>query len=869
MRRIAVTTGALGSALAAAALVNASITAYRAVFETRVTISIASELSLFATGFKLAEGDLAISEAPAVTAVTVAEPRILKHRHPVHHLARNFVEHRHRASTGLAKISGVGKLEIAQPKHPEPVLTKQGFTGITLAAPSERDNDEEEGGLDTQSLAALLQPRAMVAKAEVLPVNTQTAKAIDPTPHIAVDSQKQDDSVSRLSAPLLAKTVADKATLKASQGDQRDQALDSKSAGYSMAVAQDMDGFEDDASLPSLIEAAQQPTTGPPSKVQTPLHHADTSSDDHVRVVAFPGLPHPAPLAQMNSQMDSQKQPSIYYSSVQDMPAVTQYMDSQSAITKAAIDVQAFMQNQTSMDTQAMVTKTDGFAQGGVISESNAPTLLSYFQPYMSQLQKPTPKTSAPAAAPAPAATQPAPVGPPAPPMPSNPSTQTPPTPPSKSGMSIMGLDAGTPAAPPTTPTTPSTPMMKAHALDAILPQQPTVPMVTVNFGGHVFEAFTGAKSPVEGATVQILGTQLVTQTDTSGTFAFPGINVDGVLPIVITKQGYLKRRVELRQGLSSDVELVSENSLALSAVAADDPHATAGGILYGQIVNPDSSAAESLRVEIVGPGANQPVYIDTDGKPNRGLSMTSSRGQFMFLNLVAGTYLVTITDSLGRERAPHVIYIGDHEGVVRKFNTGTQTFISGHVYNAASFNAPVSNAQIQLLGASAAIVTGRDGSFTLGPVYVDCAASNYLHVEKAGFYRNRIDYGCDSTQTDHSLYAFPAGYVDGVASDAETALKPTTGVVIGHASFKQSIKMQLWGPEEVNPEGAARGNDYYFDTDGVLNPDLARTTSNGNFAILNAPEGISYIQSFSQDGNTLSFWPIFTSASTVNAYMQ
>lgn len=80
---------------------------------------------------------------------------------------------------------------------------------------------------------------------------------------------------------------------------------------------------------------------------------------------------------------------------------------------------------------------------------------------------------------------------------------------------------------------------------------------------------------------------------------------------------------------------------------------------------------------------------------------------------------------------------------------------------------------------------------------------------------------------------------------------------------------MQLWGPDETTPGNSGRGMDFYLEEDGVLNAGRNRTTKTGNFVILDAPEGLSYVQAFNKDGWTLSYWPIYTSASTVNVYAQ
>ncbi|MBI3556384.1 MAG: hypothetical protein HY074_08995 [Deltaproteobacteria bacterium] len=175
----------------------------------------------------------------------------------------------------------------------------------------------------------------------------------------------------------------------------------------------------------------------------------------------------------------------------------------------------------------------------------------------------------------------------------------------------------------------------------------------------------------------------------------------------------------------------------------------------------------------------------------------------------------------------------------------------------------------MQLLGSQKTATTNARGQFVLGPLFVDCATLNYLQVDKSGFYRNRVDYACARQEASSDYYGFSAASVDSTATEAAVQLTGTAGIVIGHVGYRDSVKMQLWGPEEMNPDSAGRGKDFYFDLDGVLNPSRNRTAKSGNFAILDAPEGISYMQAFSADNRTLSFWPVYISASTVNVYVQ
>jgi hypothetical protein len=394
--------------------------------------------------------------------------------------------------------------------------------------------------------------------------------------------------------------------------------------------------------------------------------------------------------------------------------------------------------------------------------------------------------------------------------------------------------------------------------------------MASALFSGHVSEAFTSGARSVADADVQVIGGPLTARTDDAGNFRFDGVNVQGVLPVVITKSGYLKRRIDLKPGVAASIELISENSVGLAAVAAGESLQTGASFVFGELIGGSAGeTSEGSKIEIAGPSVPTLVYLDQNGIPNHSLTATSARGQFMLLNVKAGTYLITPIDAFGRERASHILYVGENEGVVRKFSLGTSMIITGRIFNAAAVNAPVDGATVQFLGSLKTATTSRDGSFALGPVYVDCSELSYLQVEKSGFYRNRIDFACGTGNASRALYVFSASYVDGITIDASTKISPSSGMVLGHVNFNRPVKLQLWGPEEINPGSASRGKDFYFDNDGVINGIRSRTNQNGNFAIIDAPDGFSYIQTFDKNNRTLSIWPILTSTGTVNVYVQ
>ncbi len=390
------------------------------------------------------------------------------------------------------------------------------------------------------------------------------------------------------------------------------------------------------------------------------------------------------------------------------------------------------------------------------------------------------------------------------------------------------------------------------------------------SFQGQIFTAF--ANTPIVDATVQVVGTRISTKTNEQGLFSFDGFITEGILPVVVTRDGYLLKRLDLRSGEVQKYELITENDAVQLALASQDRKLDNTSLIFGELVSGQESK-EALKVSLITPSfqsqKTDPIYINEKGIPEPKLQMTSKRGQFLFFNLRPGTYILTIQDVFGQERAPHLVHVSENEGLIRKFSLGEKQMITGRVFNAIG-NVPVAQAKIELLGSEKKTTADHQGQFTLGPLYIDCFHPlNYLHVEKEGFYRNRIDHQCGGPK-DKNLYIFPSSHIDGISVDAGIQLKQTSTVIMGHVSLSKIVRIQLWGPEEIEPTQNIRGKDFYFSADGILRPHLQHTNpKNSNFVIFDAPEGLSYLQTFNKAGQTLTSWPVLTSASTVNVFLQ
>ena len=387
-------------------------------------------------------------------------------------------------------------------------------------------------------------------------------------------------------------------------------------------------------------------------------------------------------------------------------------------------------------------------------------------------------------------------------------------------------------------------------------------------FRGRVLEAFSEGGQPVLHARIQIVGSAETTRSNERGEFSFESVNVDGVLPVIISKDGYRWRRVDLLAGRDYNVELVADNAVRIANLASGESSNPREGFLFGQIVDPAGAPLAGYRVELQ--GANDgvrlgagPNYMDKNGAPSRQTSVSSERGQFLFSSVPEGTYLLVMNDAYGRERAPHIVHVGSGEGIVRKYSAGTQRHVSGRLINGQTTGSPVSGAQVQFLGNGHKVLTDRDGRFNFGDLFVDCDELNYLQMEHGSFFRNRFEYSCAEAGT--SYYPMPMSRIEGLASEASVQLASKSSFIVGHVGYNFSTKAQLIGPEEMEPTEAPRGYDFYFGTDGVIAPSRSGTSRGGNFIITGAPAEFSYLQVFDGKNRTRMIRPILGAPDTVN----
>lgn len=819
-RSLRLMTGALAGVAIFAGVGHAGISAYNAVFQAKVRVSVGSQLNLLSNNFKLNNAVELTIFSPTVQPlqITVSNERYIS-RPQEFALTERYDEE----LSAFDKSNAPGQIERQAHEFLAARFRAAANGNIdttSLYAPSEVTMDENLT-LDTatpEHASHFDGPVPASAKTErqalVSVLKGEDLRVVAVTPIVAKVTTQPKKSIQPIKQEIKREIKQERQLLVQSEVTSSDK------LEYSDLV-QLMLHSKSDADAPVTLSAPQklsdvQPNDVPTTRSATPTNNEETTakrSDD---------LPVQTNVDEADGQMavDTHHAASPQHHMTPSAPLLIQP-------PVASVDSQT-------VDSQDLKTSGATVIVGGVVQ---APTTTS----------QSTSSSTIPSGPSGPAATKKVEHAQP------TPTPQPEPTPEPKineedKALTIHGLDGG----------------------DAAQPEATPAPVVVVDsFSGVVAEAFSSSRRAVADARVQILGTDFSVQTDQSGRFVFKNISVNGMLPVVITKDGYLKRRVDLRPKRPAELELVNHNAVALSAIAADEKHDTDGAFIFGQLAGNNSESVEAMKVEVTGPSMARAIYLDANGIPNKQQMFTSARGQFMLLNVVPGTYVLNVLDAFGNERAPHIVHVGRYEGVVRKFNVGQMRFIRGKVMNAMANSANVGGATVQMLGSSKVVETAADGSFLLGPVYVDCSEPAYLQVDKNGFYRNRLDYTCDAGDASRSLFVFSKSYVDGVAIDAQSPLNAAHGIMLGHVSFNHSVKMQLWGPDELSPTSAARGKDFYLDTDGVLNSGLNRSTKNGNFAILEAPEGLSYIQAFSTDNKTLSFWPVMLSPSTVNVYIQ
>jgi hypothetical protein len=320
-------------------------------------------------------------------------------------------------------------------------------------------------------------------------------------------------------------------------------------------------------------------------------------------------------------------------------------------------------------------------------------------------------------------------------------------------------------------------------------------------------------------------------------------------------------------------VELVSENAVRMAAIASGDSVRADSAFMFIQLVDPQNGALSGYSARLISAvtrdGGITPRYVDENGAPSKEYRVTGARGQFIFPAVPQGDYILVIADALGRERAPHIMHVGAGEGIVRKVSLGRATGIQGRILNGQLVSAPLAGASVHLMGSNAETMTvtaDANGRFQLQGVYVDCDDLNYIHVEREGLYRNRMEYTCNNAD----YYAMPKTRVHSLAEEAGMALDPSAGFVVGHVSMPYSTKTQLLGAQELSPSEKTRGYDFYVERDGMINPERDHTSRGGNFIIMGVPGEMSYMQVFDRKtGTTRHISPFFAAPSTISVIVR
>ncbi len=400
--------------------------------------------------------------------------------------------------------------------------------------------------------------------------------------------------------------------------------------------------------------------------------------------------------------------------------------------------------------------------------------------------------------------------------------------------------------------------------------------IITPDFSFQIFSGFTHGETPVVRAQTQILGSPAVEVSNAQGVVSFGALKVSGILPVHIEAPDYLPRNVEIlsstqKGGSIQIVELLSRNTLRAFEIRAGESQNSDRGLFFGQLVSEvaeDLAGFEMTLTQLDHPEINfQSRYIGADGVlETQAKSSTQEIGQFLFMNVQPGAYLLSARHPIKGDRAPHIINVSAGEGIIQKINLGRPLKVTGHVVDATTQSKPLQGAEVQLLGVAGKVETSKAGDFDWQGAYVDCFSKNYLQIQKPGFYRNRVEFICNEQK--NAYYVFPQTYVDSAAADAEMNLDSRAAFISGHIKANQSLRMQLLGAGEITPSQEYRGFDFYFDNDGSLNPDKNHTVENGNFVFVNAPSGLSYIQAVDRDNKSVMFSPVFLSESTISVFL-
>lgn len=382
----------------------------------------------------------------------------------------------------------------------------------------------------------------------------------------------------------------------------------------------------------------------------------------------------------------------------------------------------------------------------------------------------------------------------------------------------------------------------------------------TVRISGKVLAMFArGQALPQGDVVVKVRGRKDATRSAADGSFSIELQQLKGTLYLEFLKAGFHPMVVPVNVSERNEltVEMASREAIEKLASSLGVRQASTKGVFLGKIAQKGASAQLSLK-------ADGPYYFSDAGYPEAEKRGTSSDGRFLFFNVEPGAGYAELQVQ-GDSVAPFQIsFVEGGEFVHKQIQLSTGK-IKGRLFNpiqAAGRLAPMPGARVRIEGASESTTTDSYGAFSIGPMKYAKGEELSLEVSAEKFYNHK--YRVRTIERELNLFAFPAQYVNRLATSMDVSLDPYSAIILGKVSGA-SVRMDALS--DHSPSNSAK--DFYFDQKGSLLGSHQMTDPRfGTYIIFNVPRGRTLLQGNDAGGVARYSDAVSLSASSVTVVM-
>lgn len=275
-------------------------------------------------------------------------------------------------------------------------------------------------------------------------------------------------------------------------------------------------------------------------------------------------------------------------------------------------------------------------------------------------------------------------------------------------------------------------------------------------------------------------------------------------------------------------------------------------GIIKGEVLIAGNKVA-GAQVEIVGQENIKPVYFNSF-IPDASLSETSANGEYAFVDIPDGNYLVTAKYK-GKYLSPQVAPVESGFITQVKFDVQKPTLAEAFVFDIQS--SEMMSANISFLGSGTKVpvqsrklisFSGSDGVQFLE-----------VHANDQNYYSTRVTV--DKSEKEILIPMISQGWLNDLLVRLKVNSIPDTGLIIGTAlDLPYSVELD---PSAYNEDTKI----VYFDNQGRLVPGAMITPAGGGFVAVNVNQGIRSLFNKYHGTSSLKITTMAVDSNAINVF--